>query len=164
VEKLIESSRRLLELIFSYELGSTNFYTLLAACFLIWIAVVWGLLRSWGRQLSLIPSALSVLLPALSAIPSFAAVEVYAVPAIGQGWAAAYLPWGGFVLGYLVVAVLISRKLLKLSVSGTLALLAFTFLAAGLTYLATSQLLGMVDQAEQSGEQREQRLVDQVGE
>lgn len=157
IEPMIESSVRLLEWVFRDELGTSNFWTLVAVSLFAWTVVVWGLSRALGQGAGLVFSALGVVASLLVALVGYAAVEVSLVPQLEGSWAA-YMPWVGLGLGFLLGVWTLGRWCLRRSGFVALLLLAFGALGASMAYYGTVQLLDLVNRAEDGGGQRESSL------
>ncbi|HKK19285.1 MAG TPA: hypothetical protein VJ952_11445 [Opitutales bacterium] len=155
--EIIDSALELISSFIRYELGSAQFYVVLAACVIAWLIVariLMGLLKS---DRGFMAALLALALPLFFGLLAYGVVDWQVVARIEGDWAEKYLPPAGFGLVALLVILVLSSRVFV--VNGFVAVFIFAFASAAAVgaYFAAEIALETLEKGSEQIEQREER-------
>lgn len=145
-----------------YQLGSYAFYLVVGSSLVMWVVVArvfMGLLKS-GR--GLLMAGLSLTIPMFLGFLTYGLSVWQLVPLIGTDWAGRYL---GLILGglmALLAVLLISKRMLSLSIFNTILVFFLASLAATAAYFGAGVVLQMLGEGRGQIQQREERTKNKI--
>lgn len=159
---IVQSMQALLELIFSYELGTNEFTIVLCATLFVMCVVGRVLVGIFGSKHGIFRVSLGVLIPLLLAGLGYALAQAYAVPKIEVEWAAVYLPWVGFGVLFFLGVVFATRRLFEFGPGFCLFLYLLIAGAGAAAYFCSSAVVKFMDESATQLEKREERFTDDI--
>ena len=161
-EQVIESSTKLLELIFQYEFGSDYFYTLMGSTLVILFGITWLLARNFGSKAGLFKTAIAVMLPLLLGVFGYVMMDIFLAPKLETLALKTYMPWVGFGLVSLLTLLVLTKKMLGQGAIVTIMIVTMATFAAGIAYYGADVHIKMADKGSERSKQPNTRAIDQI--
>lgn len=159
---VIDSVVRLLEAVFTYEMGSPLFNVMLGVCGLAWVIVARIFMAMFPTKRGIFAAFFAFIVPLLIGCIAYGVAELHVVPLVQADWAGDVLPWVGFGLFLFLAVILIAKRIMDLSAGVAIFVYIVATAAAVGAYFGAQVTIGVIEYGEGQVEQREQRVKDEL--
>lgn len=156
-KELIDSILELISSLVPYELGSTQFYVVLAASVLAWLAVARVMMGLMQTNKGFFEALLALVCPIVVGLLAYGLVDWQVVPQIEAEWVEQYLALGVMAAVALLVVLLLSKRFIVLGAFMTLIIFVLASAAAVGAYFATNVALVTIDKGSEQIKQHDER-------
>ena len=159
---VIDSAVRLIESVFSHDLGTPGFNIMVGVCALTSVLVARVFMAMFSTKRGIFAAFFALMIPTCLGLIAYAMADLHLVPLIDQDWAGSVIPWIGFALFVVLSVLVIGRRIWVLSGGVSIFIYIVAMAAAIGAYFGVQVTMGVIEFGEEQVEQRDQRTKEGI--